>query len=163
MKLRPQVAEAIRALNQANYWVFVITNQPMIGKGILTLEDLKKIHQKMETDLLKSNANIDSIQFCPHFPGGTISPWNTECVCRKPKTGMIEHLCKEFSVDLTRSFVAGDTWRDIQCGQTMNLFTYGVLGGGGFPYTSSSPYMSAKPSLMVNSLWDAVQHRLSQT
>ncbi|MEY4616139.1 MAG: hypothetical protein RJB66_1099 [Pseudomonadota bacterium] len=158
-KLREKSAEAIRSLNEAGYWVFVMTNQPMIGKGLLTHEGLSIIHARMHSELKLHGAHLDSVEFCPHSPVGTIAPWNVECECRKPKVGMIQKLCREFSIDLHNSFVVGDTWRDIQCAQTMGLFNYGVCGGAGFPYTESSKYASVKPDFMVESLWDAVQHQ----
>lgn len=159
-KLRHQTGAAIRALNEAGYWVFVMTNQPMIGKGILTMEGLEQIHAKMHQQLREEGAHLDAVQFCPHSPGGSVAPWNIDCACRKPKTGMIENLCREFPVDLSKSFVVGDTWRDIQCAQSMKLFSYGVRGGAGFPYPSTSSHAHIKADLFVDSLWDAVHNRL---
>ena len=155
-----RAGDAIHALNEAGYYVFVITNQPMIGKGLLTLDGLSVIHKKMETDLLIKGATLDAIQFCPHAPGGTISPWNTDCDCRKPKTGMIKTLTQTYSVDMKNSFLVGDTWRDIECARTLNLFSYGVRGGAGFPYPKGSPHFSVKADVFVDSLWEATQHWL---
>lgn len=161
-QLRPQVGEAILSLNKAGFWVFVVTNQPMIAKGFLTPVDLEGIHQKMQTELKFFGASLDAIEFCPHSAEGTVAPWNTTCQCRKPKTGMLEKLCKAFSVNLEKSFLVGDTWRDIQCAQNMNLFSYGLRGGAGFPYAETSPHQSVKPNVMANSLWEAAQHRLKK-
>lgn len=160
-QLREKSGEAIRALNEAGYWVFVMTNQPMIGKGLLTHEGLAVIHNRMHTDLQQYGAHLDAVEFCPHSPGGSIAPWNADCDCRKPKPGMIQKLCREFSVDLKNSFVVGDTWRDIQCAQTLNLPNYGVRGGAGFPYPETSKHASIHPNHLVDSLWEAVQHRLN--
>jgi D-glycero-D-manno-heptose 1,7-bisphosphate phosphatase len=162
-KLRPNVGEAIRQLNGAGFWVFVITNQPMIAKGLLTIEGLEQIHHRMVDELSHLGACIDSIQFCPHSPGGIIEPWNLDCGCRKPKAGMIEKLCQAFPIDLKRSFVAGDTWRDVQLAQSLNLFNYGVTGGAGFPYPPDHPQHAVKPNLIVDSLLMAVNHRLSSS
>lgn len=159
-QLRPKVAEAVRTLNKNNYYVFIITNQPMIAKGLLTLEQLDLIHQQMKADLKKEEAYIDAIEYCPHSPDGTISPWNIECTCRKPKTGMIEKLCSQFEVDLKNSFLAGDTWRDIQCAQQLQLVNYGIKGGAGFPYPMGHPHSKVCPDILSDSLWDAVQHRV---
>ena len=161
-KLRPFVGQAIRLLNEAGYWVFVITNQPMLGKGILTQEGLELIHSKMHAELALLGAKLDGVQYCPHFPGGPVSPWNTDCDCRKPKTGMIEAHCKHNSVDLENSFIAGDTWRDILCAQTLKLFSYGIRGGAGFPYPEGNQYSEIKADLFVDSLYEAVQHRLAK-
>lgn len=159
-KLRTDVGKAIRHLNEAGYWVFIITNQPMIANGLLTHESLKTIHERMEDDLRKKGAHLDAIQYCPHSPHGKVAPWNVECLCRKPKPGMIEKILADFPVDLERSFLAGDTWRDIECAKSMGLFSYGVCGGAGFPYETSSPHASSKADVTVHSLWEAVQHQL---
>ncbi len=161
-KLRPQVGDAIQELNKAGYWVFVMTNQPMIAKGLLTPRGLDEIHQKMHLDLARFGAHLDSIQFCPHSKDGSVAPWNVECECRKPKTGMIETLRRDFQVDMEKSFLAGDTWRDIQCAQAMKLFSYGLRGGAGFPYPETSPYYEIGPDRLVNSLWEAVQLHLQK-
>lgn len=155
-QLRPQVGEAIRQLNTQGFWVFVITNQPMIANGLLTLDGLEIIHQKMHQKLALDNAKLDAVQFCPHSPSGVVPPWNQDCPCRKPKTGMIEALISAYPIDLKRSFVAGDTWRDAQCAQNLGLTAYGITGGAGFPYSPDSPYHTDQ--LCFSSLWDAVQH-----
>jgi len=160
LKLRPQVGSAIKLLNDHGYWVFVITNQPMIAKGLLNHQGLAEIHDKMQLDLLHWGAKLDAIEFCPHSPDG-LPPWNKDCDCRKPKTGMIEKLCQSFAVDLKRSFLVGDTWRDIECAKALSLFSYGLKGGAGFPYPESSPYSQCKPNLITNSLFEAITHKLA--
>jgi D-glycero-D-manno-heptose 1,7-bisphosphate phosphatase len=162
-ELLPQAGQAIKALNEAGYLVFVMTNQPMIAKGILTPAILEDIHAKMHRELALLGARLDGVKFCPHSTGGSVAPWNIDCDCRKPKTGMIENYCREFAIDLKNSFVAGDTWRDVQCAKNLGLPNYGICGGAGFPYDATSPHAIVKPDLFVNSLWEAVQHRLGRT
>ncbi len=162
-KLRPKVGEAIQLLNQNGFLVFVITNQPMIAKGFLNLDQLEQIHYKMKEDLSQFGATLDDITFCPHSPDGTISPWNIDCQCRKPKTGMIDLLRSKFSIDFNHSFLVGDTWRDIECAKKVNLFSYGVLGSAGFPYAKDSPHANLRPNHFVNSLWEAVNLHLQSS
>ncbi len=161
-KLRPHVGEAIKLLNDSGFLVLVITNQPMIAKGLLSLEELSKIHAKMQSDLAYYEAKIDAIEFCPHSVEGKIPPWNTDCICRKPKTGMIEKLSSRFAIDLKQSFLAGDTWRDIECAKALSIFSYGIEGGAGFPYSESSPHHKTKPDLFSPSLLEAVQNHLKR-
>lgn len=160
-RLRTGVGEAVLKLNEAGFWVFVITNQPMIGKGLLTLDGLEQIHGKMQRDIKSQGARLDAIQFCPHSPGGPIEAWNKECSCRKPKTGMIDELLRSFPVDLTQSFLAGDTWRDIECAKSAGLKSYGITGGAGFPYPDHHPHQSSQPDRLVGSLLEAVEFHLS--
>jgi hypothetical protein len=68
LELIPQVADAIRLINQSGYLAIVVTNQPVIARGECTWEELKHIHQKMETELGKSGAYLDGIYVCPHHP-----------------------------------------------------------------------------------------------
>lgn len=162
-KLRDKVGEAIKLLNDKGFWVFVITNQPMIAKGLLNLQDLSEIHNQMQIELAHYGAKIDAIEFCPHSLEGKIAPWNVNCSCRKPKPGMIQKLCSSYSVDLKNSFLAGDTWRDIECAKTMSLYSYGLKGGAGFPYSDSSSHKDTKPNLVVDSLFEAVLTHLKQS
>lgn len=159
-KLRPQVGEAIKLLNDNGFFVFVITNQPMIAKGLLSLQELSEIHSQMQLELAHYGARLDAIEFCPHSPEGIVSPWNVPCQCRKPKAGMIEKLCSSYPIDLNKSFLAGDTWRDIECAKAMSLYSYGVKGGAGFPYSDSSFYKDIKPNLLTHSLLEAVETHL---
>jgi len=161
-KLRDKAGEAIKFLNDNGFLVFVITNQPMIAKGLLNLQELSEIHNKMQLELSHFGAKIDAIEFCPHSIEGNVKPWNVECQCRKPKTGMIEKLCSSYLIDLNKSFLAGDTWRDIECAKSLSLFSYGVKGGAGFPYPDTSPHNKTKPNLFAESLFEAVQTHIKK-
>jgi D-glycero-D-manno-heptose 1,7-bisphosphate phosphatase len=160
-QIRPNSPEAIKKLNEAGFLVFVVTNQPMVAKGLLTIEELNKIHIKMIADLKQSGAKLDAVQFCPHSLDGIVAPWNIECECRKPKTGMLKQLTKDFPIDLDKSFFVGDTWRDIQCAQNFNLTSYGLTGGAGFPYDQNHPKSSVKPSRIFDSLIEVVDYHLN--
>jgi D,D-heptose 1,7-bisphosphate phosphatase len=114
------VAEAIRGINQSGFLAIVITNQPVIARGEASLEDLQLIHNKMEAELGKHGAFIDDIFFCPHhpdkgFPGEKIE-FKIECECRKPKPGLILQAAGKYNIDLTRSFMVGDSMADVQAG-----------------------------------------------
>lgn len=160
LTLRPGVGAAIRKLNEAGYWVFVVTNQPMLAKGLLTEEGLATIHEKMILELQKEGAQLDAIEYCPHLATGSTPPWNRDCDCRKPSPGMIDRLLARFAVDLERSFLVGDTWRDIQCAQTKGLKNYALLGGGGFYYPPESPHAQLVPDFFSDSLGKVVEKEL---
>lgn len=161
-RIRAGSPEAIKKLNEAGFLVFVVTNQPMIAKGLLTIDELDSIHQKMTSDLKQFGAKLDAIKYCPHSSEGTKPPWNTDCTCRKPKTGMLEQLSEDFAIDLSKSFFVGDTWRDIQCAHNFNIIGYGLTGGAGFPYSPEHPKFSIKPTRTFDSLNDAVTYHLNK-
>lgn len=120
LELVDNIAEAIKKINRSGYLTIVVTNQPVIARGECTFEELQEIHNKMETLLGKSGAYIDAIYVCPHhtdkgFPGERIE-YKYECNCRKPKPGLLYHAAKEFNIDLSHSYMIGDSERDIEAG-----------------------------------------------
>ncbi len=108
LKLYPWSAESILQLNQAGYYVFVVTNQGGIEMGYFKEKDLNEIHDKLIMEIKEHGATIDEIDFCPHF--------KTKCECRKPLPGMINRLGKKHDIDLKNSFMVGDRDVDIEAG-----------------------------------------------
>jgi D-glycero-D-manno-heptose 1,7-bisphosphate phosphatase len=106
--------EAVKLLKDHDYFVFLITNQPGIARGILTEEQVAKIHKKMRSELQEIGADIDGIYMCPHG-------WNDNCECRKPKPGMLYQAQKEHSLNLPECVLIGDDDRDIEAGNAANL------------------------------------------
>lgn len=99
--------EAIARLNQAGYQVAVATNQSGIARGVLTVDDLHAVHQKMHEAVVQAGGRIDTVVFCPHSE-------SDECGCRKPAPGMLYTLSERLNVDLTKVAVVGDSLKDIQ-------------------------------------------------
>lgn len=143
MKLYDFTAAAIRKANASGYLTIAITNQSSIARGYITLNELKVIHNKMETDLAKENAYLDSIYYCPHHPERSIpgeqTEFNADCLCRKPKPGMLLDAAYKFNIDLSSSFVVGDSERDILAGKNAGCTTMGVMTGYGLRNTSIFP------------------------
>lgn len=131
--LLPGVVNAIRKVNQSGYLAIVVTNQPMIAKGFLTFEELKKIHKKMETILGEAHAYLDGIYFCPHHPqkgfDGEVVDLKVDCECRKPKAGMLFKAQEDFNIDLNKSWMIGDSERDIQAGKNAGCKTVLITSG----------------------------------
>lgn len=119
-ELLPGVAETIRKINESGYLAIVVTNQPVIARGEVTLEELDMIHNKMETLLGKEGAYLDAIYYCPHHPDkgfpGERPEYKIVCDCRKPKPGMLLRASKEFNIDLSQSYMIGDSETDVQTG-----------------------------------------------
>ncbi|HVO77682.1 MAG TPA: HAD-IIIA family hydrolase [Methanomassiliicoccales archaeon] len=110
MKLLPGAGEAIKRLNEAGLLIIVITNQSGVARGYFTEDTLKKINEKMKADLAKKGAKVDAIYFCPHLP-------DAGCKCRKPEVGMVMQALSDFPIDLTSSYVVGDSEHDIELGR----------------------------------------------
>ena len=115
------VTEAIKQINQSSYLAIVVTNQPVIARGEVSWEELHEIHKKMETLLSKDGAYIDGIYICPHHPDkgfeGERPEYKFDCVCRKPKAGLLLQAAKDFNIDLSQSIMIGDSSRDVEAGQ----------------------------------------------
>ncbi len=120
-ELIPGVSEAIKRINKSGYLAIVVTNQPVIARGDCTWEDLQTIHDKMETELGKAGAFVDAIYVCPHhrdrgFAGERVE-YKFDCDCRKPKPGLVLQAAKDFNIDLSQSYMIGDSDRDIDAGR----------------------------------------------
>ena len=116
-QLFPNAINAIKKINKSKYRAIVITNQPVIARGECSVDNLLKIHNKMETKLGAQGVYLDRIYYCPHHPDsgfdGEIPSLKFECKCRKPAIGMIEKAASDFNIDLNESWFLGDSTVDI--------------------------------------------------
>ncbi len=114
------VDEAVKRINKSGYLAIVVTNQPVIARGECSFKELQDIHDKMETDLGKSGAFVDAIYVCPHHTdkgfAGERPEYKCQCSCRKPKPGLILHAADDFNIDLSQSYMIGDSLRDVEAG-----------------------------------------------
>jgi len=121
------VVEAIKRINESGYLAIVVTNQPVIARGEVTADRLSTIHNKMETLLGEQGAYLDAIYYCPHHPDkgfeGEIESLKIACDCRKPKPGMLLQAAKDFNIDLSASWMVGDSENDIKAGRTAGCRT----------------------------------------
>ena len=121
------VCEAIKMINSSGYLAIVITNQPVIARGEVSFETLRAIHDKMETELGQKGAYVDGIYYCPHhtdkgFIGERLA-YKCNCNCRKPKPGMLLQAAKDFNIDLSNSYMIGDSENDLQAGRAAGCNT----------------------------------------
>ena len=127
LELIPGAAEAIKMINSSGYLAIVITNQPVIARGEVTVEGLQTIHNKLETLLGHEGAYIDGLYYCPHHPDkgfeGEVPELKLDCECRKPKPGLILRAAKDFNVDLAASWMIGDGKNDIGAGKNAGCKT----------------------------------------
>lgn len=115
------VPEAIKIFHALGYLVIVVTNQPVVARGEVTIQNLERIHMKMETLLGQQGAYIDGLYYCPHHPDGgfegEVQSLKIDCDCRKPKPGMLLQAAKDFNIDLQLSWMIGDSEADIEAGK----------------------------------------------
>lgn len=150
LRLLPNAAQAILLLNQAQIPAIVITNQPVIARGIASEKDVEKIHQEINIQIGKIGAEINSFYFCPHHPDANLKQYSLTCDCRKPNTAMYKQAALDFEVSLTDSYVIGDTYKDIAAGKALGATTIAVLSG-------QSDFKDSKPNYIVKDLYEAVK------
>jgi histidinol-phosphate phosphatase family protein len=151
---------AIRKINQSTYKTIIISNQSVIARNLCTLEELQVVHNKMETELGKKKAKIDAIYFCPHHPDRGFpeerSEFKIDCLCRKPKPGMLLEAAFDFNLDLSASFMIGDNGRDVEAGRNAGCTTVGVRTG----YAMKK--ISSQPDFLFENLEEAVDYIIKE-
>ncbi len=114
-KLNPDLPQALKLLADNGFILVVVTNQGGVAKGEYTLEDVEKVHNHLRKLLATEDVELDAIYVCPHHH--SIAP----CECRKPSPFMILKGLNEFDIDPKRSFMIGDSTRDIEAGEAAGL------------------------------------------
>ncbi len=121
LALLPGVAQAIKMINHSEYLVICVTNQPVIARGDVTLEELNSIHARLDTLLGREGAYLDDLLFCPHHPDKGFAnerlEYKVECECRKPKPGLLLKAARRYNIDLSKSYMIGDSISDMQAGE----------------------------------------------
>lgn len=125
----PGARETIKYANDAGYYVFVITNQAGIARGLYDESAILGFHAAMQASLFEIGGHIDALEFCPHHPEGVVSAFAKPCRRRKPAPGMIEDLAASWPVDLGRSLLIGNAENDLRAAKAAGI--RGLLYSGG--------------------------------
>ncbi len=112
---------AVKLLNEAGYFVFVVTNQAGVARGLYDEAAVRRFHAHMQDGLAAHGAHIDAYYYCPHHPEGTVADLAVQCLCRKPGTGMLQQAAREWPIDHDRSFMIGDRESDIAAAAAFNI------------------------------------------
>jgi D,D-heptose 1,7-bisphosphate phosphatase len=104
-----EAVEALKALKEAGYLLILITNQSGIGRGYFTSEDLEKVNRRMSSLFEEHGVLFDGIYMCPHVD-------ENKCTCRKPQPGLIFRAAREHDVDITVSYMVGNSGSDVMAG-----------------------------------------------
>jgi histidinol-phosphate phosphatase family protein len=162
LELLPGVAEAVHRLNQAGLRAVVVTNQPVVAKGLCTEAQVQVAHHKLETLLSSGHAFLDRIYWCPHHPekgfAGERPELKIECDCRKPKTGMIAQAVRDLNIDLGQSWLIGDSTTDLQTARNAGLRSVLVRTG----YGGADGKYPAAPDQTFDTLGQAVAFIVGQ-
>ena len=157
LELIPGTIEAVKAINKSGALAIVITNQPVIARGECSFEELHNIHNKLKTLLGEKGAFVDDIFYCPHHTDkgfeGEVPELKFDCECRKPKTGMIKEAVGKYNIDLSQSYMVGDSTMDLEMAR--NAGVKSVLVNTGF--AGNDGKYSRKCDIEAKDLLDAVE------
>jgi len=118
--LMPYAVEALKHISDIGYQIIIITNQYIIGEGYITKKQYEDYNQKLLNILDENGISVLDVFYCPHAR-------QENCDCCKPKTGMIEKAVKKYpNINLSESFIVGDSLSDIEMAQALGLFAYGI-------------------------------------
>lgn len=121
--------EAVRALNEAGYFVFLVTNQAGVAHGHYPETAVGELHEWMLFELRRHGAHLDDIRYCPFHPEGKVAAYRRHSDWRKPGSGMIADLLRAWDVDVSRSHLIGDKVSDMEAGQGAGLTPHLFRGG----------------------------------
>ncbi len=156
VQLLPGAAKAIKKVRENGFLVFIVTNQPVVARGLMPISGVKKIESRIILLLKKEGAWIDSFFFCPHHPRATLKKYRKLCDCRKPRPGMILMAAKKFHLDLKKSYIVGDALIDVAAGRRAGIRSVLVATGPGHERLDKL-YKNEEPDFKAKDLGEAVK------
>jgi len=156
-RLLPEAARAIRLLNDAGLMVVVVTNQSGAARGYFPASLVDEVHRHLQDLLAQAGARVDAIYTCLHAP-------DAGCPCRKPRPGLILTAAQDLDLDLSRSYLIGDRYQDIETAANAGVQGILVLTGYGLgEYEHFHSQQQPKPVYVARNLLKAADFLLVQT
>ena len=154
LELIPRSAEAIKLFNDGGYQVAIVTNQPVVARGLCSEIEVQEIHLYLEELLKNLDAFVDKIYYCPHHPKVGVNPEYTRvCECRKPDIGMLLQAKRDFELEtFDGCYMIGDRIGDINAGNNAGCKTILVKTG----YAGREKFNDAVPMFEADDLYEAV-------
>ena len=153
----PGSLEALRLLTEKGYRLILITNQSIVNRGMVPVEVLSDIHDRLRQSVAQAGGRIEDIFFCPHRP-------DENCTCRKPKPGLIQQAIQRYGFDPAAGIMIGDNAKDILCGRNAGCgATILVQTGSGQRARQELADQQITPDYLVPDLLHGARLILSQT
>jgi D-glycero-D-manno-heptose 1,7-bisphosphate phosphatase len=160
VKFYLETFEAIRLILHSDYKSIVITNQPVVARGMISEQKVESINNFIKDQIFnKTKYKIEKFYYCPHHPNANIENYRINCNCRKPKSGMLLQATDEYDIDLNNSWMIGDRISDIIAGHNVGCKTILVETGKHLdkPIESDIIDFSIKPDFICNNILEAVR------
>ncbi len=162
IEIIPEVFQALKQINESGYLGIIVTNQPVVARSLCSIEELETIHNRMESILGDRGVYVDDILYCPHHPDCGYPEENTkfkiDCNCRKPKTGLIDQAAAQYNIDLSKSYIIGDSTVDVKTGAAAGLKSILLATG----QAGMDGKFNIEPHFRADNLLQAVQIILSR-
>lgn len=152
LEILPRGAEALKLLRASGLKLVVITNQSGVARGMLTEQELGKIHEVLRETLAACGAPVDAIYYCPHHPSEGLDRYRIACNCRKPNVGMVLRAAEDLRLDLGASYVIGDQAIDMELAGRIGAKGVWIDGGAASPQAPMTPVC-----YVAGSLWQAAE------
>jgi D-glycero-D-manno-heptose 1,7-bisphosphate phosphatase len=159
VRLLPGVASALRALADEGFLLVCVSNQPAAAKAKMSVAEVRAVHSRVLELLSFDGARFDASYLCPHHPSGVVAELSGPCACRKPAPGMLLAAAASLSIDLSASWMFGDTDTDIAAGAAAGCRTVLI----DYPGSAHKRTGALRPSLRAASLPAAVSLVLSSS
>jgi D-glycero-D-manno-heptose 1,7-bisphosphate phosphatase len=151
----PQSFEAVKRLNQEGLLAVVVTNQSGVGRGLLTEDDLKDIHARLNASFIRHDSRLDAIYYCPHYVLSEDRRYRKECDCRKPKPGLARQAAADLGIDLANSYMIGDKTEDVLFGINIGAIPVLVLTGCGRESLTKLREQNLAPAYVATGILEA--------
>jgi D-glycero-D-manno-heptose 1,7-bisphosphate phosphatase len=148
----PDAIASLRILQEAGYYLFLVSNQPDYAKGKTTLEQIHAVQERLDHLMKSEGVLFREYYYCYHHPTGIVPEYSFACECRKPKPFFILKAAREYGIDLTQSWMVGDRDTDIVCGKEAGTRTILIKNSHSSGYQGLS-----KPEFTAANLKDAVR------
>jgi D,D-heptose 1,7-bisphosphate phosphatase len=161
LRLIPCAYQAIQLINQSGLKAVVVSNQAGVAKGILSEKWVRQTNQYLDNLLRQRGAFISKFYFCPHHPTEGIEPYRKICDCRKPAPGMFLKAARELNIDLSRSYMIGDRFWDVEAAK--KVCAKGILVKTGYGSQllqedgPNTPSENVNPDFIAENILEAVQ------
>lgn len=153
----PQALRALASIKGSQYKIAIVTNQSVVGRGLITMERANEINDRIVAEINKHGGRVNGVYMCPHAP-------QDNCACRKPQPGLLQNAARELSLDLSRSIMIGDALSDLQAGQLAGVNrTILVLTGRGPEQVDLCKAAKLRPFQIYDTLSDALDSIINLT